>query len=153
MSKTNPVAPAKMVRVLHGPNLNLLGERDPDVYGPATLAEIEQLARSRAEMLGLSVDFRQTNHEGGLVEAVQASGREAQGIVINAGALTHYSGALADALGAVRTPVVEVHLSNIYAREPWRRTSVVSPVATATIAGFGTMGYVFALDAMAGFLA
>lgn len=153
MSKSNPVAPAKVVRVLHGPNLNLLGERDPEVYGPATLAEIEELARSRAETLGLAVDFRQTNHEGELVDAVQASGREAQGVVINAGALTHYSGALADALAALPTPVVEVHLSNIHAREPWRRTSVVAPVVTATIAGFGTMGYVFALDAMAGFLA
>ena len=148
---TEPGAP--VVRVLHGPNLNMLGNRDPEFYGDATLGEIEKLSAARAEMLGLRAEFLQTNHEGELVDAVQAAGHEAAGIVINPGALTHYSFALADALGDLEIPVVEVHLSNIYAREEWRRKSVVSPSATACLAGFGTMGYVFGLDAMAGFLA
>ena len=149
-----PAAPAgPTVRVLHGPNLNTLGSRDPQVYGTATLAEIEQLTAQRAAMLGITVEFFQSNHEGDLVEAVQAAGRQVQGIVINPGALTHYSRALADALETVDIPVIEVHLSNIHAREDWRATSVTAPHATAIVAGFNTMGYVFAVDAMAGFLA
>lgn len=142
-----------LIRVLHGPNLNLLGSREPEVYGTATLVEIEGLVHSRAELVGLSCEFLQSNHEGDLIEAVQGAGREAHGIIINGGALTHYSLSLADALADVSIPSVEVHLSNIYAREEWRRTSVVSPVVTASLCGFGTMGYVFAVDAMAGFLA
>lgn len=142
-----------LIRVLHGPNLNLLGVREPDMYGPATLTEIEGLVHNRAELVGLTCEFLQSNHEGDLVEAVQAAAREAHGIIINGGALTHYSMSLADALSAVTVPAVEVHLTNIYAREEWRRTSVVSPVVTASLCGFGTMGYVFAIDAMAGFLA
>jgi len=147
-----PAPQRPVVRVLHGPNLNVLGTREPDIYGPGTLGEIEQLVHGRAELVGLSVEFLQSNHEGDLVDAVQAAAREAHGIILNPGALTHYSMALTDALAAVRVPVVEIHISNIYAREEWRRHSVVSPVATATLCGFGTMGYVFAVDAMAGFL-
>jgi 3-dehydroquinate dehydratase-2 len=142
-----------LIRVLHGPNLNLLGDRQPEVYGPATLAEIEEFTRERAEAMALAVDFLQTNDEGEMVEAVQAAGREASGLILNAGALTHYSFALADALAAVSIPTVEVHITNFHAREEWRRKSVISPYVTATLAGFGTMGYVFAVDAMAGFLA
>lgn len=142
-----------LIRVLHGPNLNLLGSREPELYGPATLTEIEGLVHNRAELVGLTCEFLQSNHEGDLVEAVQAAAREAHGIIINGGALTHYSMSLTDALSAVTVPAVEVHLTNIYEREEWRRTSVVSPVVTATLCGFGTMGYVFAVDAMAGFLA
>lgn len=145
-------APAAVIRVLHGPNLNLLGERDPEYYGSGTLAEIEQMTASRADVLGLATEFFQTNREGELVDAVQAAGQQAQGIIINPGALTHYSRALADALAHVEVPVVEVHLSNIYARDEWRRTSVTSQHATAVIAGFRQMGYIFAVDAMAGFL-
>lgn len=148
-----PAPAGPTVRVLHGPNLNTLGSRDPQVYGTATLAEIEQLTAQRAAMLGITVEFFQSNHEGDLVEAVQAAGRQVQGIVINPGALTHYSRALADALETVDIPVIEVHLSNIHAREDWRATSVTAPHATAVVAGFNTMGYVFAVDAMAGFLA
>ncbi|MBX7159965.1 MAG: 3-dehydroquinate dehydratase [Acidimicrobiia bacterium] len=142
-----------LIRVLHGPNLNLLGSREPEVYGTATLAEIENLVHNRAELVGLTCEFLQSNHEGDLVEAVQGAGREAHGIIINGGALTHYSMALTDALSAVTVPVVEVHLTNIYARDAWRRESVISPVVTACLCGFGQMGYVFAVDAMAGFLA
>ncbi|MCC7076714.1 MAG: 3-dehydroquinate dehydratase [Acidimicrobiia bacterium] len=141
-----------LIRILHGPNLNLLGERDPEHYGSETLAEIEHLAMQRGEVLGLATEFFHTNHEGELVEAVQAAGRQAQGIIINPGALTHYSRALADAIDAVDIPVVEVHLSNIHARDEWRRTSVTAPCVTAIIAGFRQMGYVFAIDAMSGFL-
>lgn len=143
---------AKLIRVLHGPNLNLLGDRDPETYGDATLAEIERVAMQRGETLGLGTEFFQTNSEAELVEAVQAAGRQASGIILNPGALTHYSRALADAIDHVNIPVVEIHLSNIYAREQWRRMSVTAPYATAVIAGFRQMGYVFAMDAMAGFL-
>lgn len=155
MARNEPeAAPQRpVIRVLHGPNLNLLGSREPEVYGPATLAEIESLVHNRAELVGLSCEFLQTNHEGDLVDAVQGAGREAHGLIINGGALTHYSRSLADAISAVTIPSVEVHLSNIYGREEWRRTSVISPVVTACLCGFGTMGYVFAVDAMAGFLA
>ncbi|MFN8105738.1 MAG: type II 3-dehydroquinate dehydratase [Acidimicrobiia bacterium] len=155
MARTDadPTPQRPLIRVLHGPNLNLLGSREPDVYGTATLTEIEGLVHNRAELVGLTCEFLQSNHEGDLVEAVQAAAREAHGIIINGGALTHYSMSLADALSAVTVPAVEVHLSNIYAREEWRRNSVVSPVVTACLCGFGTMGYVFAVDAMAGFLA
>ena len=155
MARTDadPTPQRPLIRVLHGPNLNLLGSREPDVYGTATLTEIEGLVHNRAELVGLTCEFLQFNHEGDLVEAVQAAARETHGIIINGGALTHYSMSLADALSAVTVPAVEVHLSNIYAREEWRRNSVVSPVVTACLCGFGTMGYVFAVDAMAGFLA
>lgn len=148
-----PAEPQRpLIRVLHGPNLNLLGSREPEVYGAATLGEIEDLVHSRADLVGLSCEFLQSNHEGDLVEAVQNAGREAHGIILNAGALTHYSMSLTDALAAVTVPVVEVHLTNIYAREEWRRQSVVSPVVTACLCGFGKNGYVFAVDAMAAFL-
>ncbi len=145
-------APRPIISVLHGPNLNMLGARDPEVYGKHTLAEIEHLARTRGEMLGLVAEFFQTNHEGELIDAVQDAAQNADGIVINPGALTHYSRALGDALDATSKPKVEVHLSNIYARDEWRRTSVTSPYVTAVIAGFSTMGYVFAMDSMAGFI-
>jgi len=144
---------SRLVCVLHGPNLNLLGQRDPAVYGMDTLSDIEDLMRERAASLGLAVEFFQSNREGVLVEAVQSARSEAHGIVINPGALTHYSRALQDALSILTIPVVEVHLSNVHAREEWRRLSVISPVSTGTITGFGVMGYVFALDALAGLFA
>jgi 3-dehydroquinate dehydratase-2 len=138
----------KPVFVLNGPNLNLLGERETAVYGKTTLADIEALTRDKAAALGLTVEFRQTNHEGELVEWIHEAGRAARGIVLNAGAYTHTSVALHDALRAVRMPVVEVHLSNIFAREPFRHHSYVSPQARGIICGFGPKGYELALEAL-----
>jgi 3-dehydroquinate dehydratase-2 len=136
------------VFVLNGPNLNLLGQREPGVYGKATLAEIERHCHEAAKRLGLSVDFRQTNHEGMLIDWLHEAAGKAKGIVINPGAFTHTSIGVHDALKAVGLPAVEVHLSNIFAREPFRHHSYVSPVAVGLISGFGPLGYILALEAM-----
>ncbi len=135
--------------VLNGPNLNLLGTRDPATYGRDSLADIEALCAERGDALGLRVDFRQTNSEAELVDWIQAARDTAAGIVINAGALTHTSVAILDALEAVGLPVVEVHLSNIHRREPFRRHSYVAAAAQGMICGFGSHGYVLALEALA----
>ncbi|WP_437123474.1 type II 3-dehydroquinate dehydratase [Limimonas halophila] len=135
--------------VLNGPNLNLLGQREPGVYGGDTLATIEALCHDRARAHGLAVDFHQSNHEGELVELVHAAGARCRGIVVNAGAYTHTSVALLDALRAVRLPVVEVHLSNVFQRESFRHHSYIAPVALGVISGFGKDGYAFAIDALA----
>ena len=140
---------APVVLVVSGPNLKLLGEREPGVYGTATLAEVVEAARQRAEALGLVMDHVQSNHEGDLVEAVHAARGRCAALVVNPGALTHYGWSLHDALAAFDGPIVEVHLSNPAAREPWRHTSVVAPVAAGTISGFGAVGYVLAMDATA----
>jgi 3-dehydroquinate dehydratase II len=140
---------ASSIRILNGPNLNLLGTRQPEVYGRETLADIETACRTRAGALGFELRFKQSNSEGELVSWIQeARGRDA-GIVINAGAYTHTSIAIHDALAAVELPVIEVHLSNIFRREPFRHHSYVSGVAKGVICGFGGHGYVLALDAMA----
>jgi 3-dehydroquinate dehydratase-2 len=138
-----------LVLLLHGPNLNLLGEREPEVYGTATLADHVATARAAAVDLGLDIEDHQSNHEGELVELIHAARGRCAAIVINPGALTHYAWSLHDALAAFDGPVVEVHLSNPNAREPWRHTSVVSPVATGSIVGFGGTGYELALRAVA----
>jgi 3-dehydroquinate dehydratase-2 len=151
---TDPSASATpIVLLLSGPNLDLLGERQPEVYGTATLADHVATAAAEAERHGLRLEHLQSNHEGELVEAVHAARRRAAAIVVNAGALTHYSWALHDALAAFEGPIVELHLSNPGGREPWRHTSVVAPVASGTIAGFGGDGYRLALDATARLLA
>ncbi|MGI5159012.1 type II 3-dehydroquinate dehydratase [Microbispora sp. CA-102843] len=137
--------PDPRVLVLNGPNLNLLGRREPAVYGTTTLADIEALSLAAAREHGLALDFRQSNHEGVLIDAVQEAGREMDAIVINAGGYTHTSVALRDALAAVGLPVVEVHLTNIHRREPYRRHSYVSEVADALICGAGPHGYALAL--------
>jgi 3-dehydroquinate dehydratase II len=137
------------VLVLNGPNLNLLGTREPEVYGRDTLADIEQLCRDTAAGLGLAVDLRQSNSEGALVDAVQEARNGHAGIVINPAAYSHTSIALMDALSACALPVVEVHLSNIHRREEFRHHSYVSRVAGAVIAGCGAQGYVFALQRIA----
>ncbi|GAB3143156.1 type II 3-dehydroquinate dehydratase [Microbispora hainanensis] len=137
--------PDPRVLVLNGPNLNLLGRREPAVYGITTLADIEELSLAAAREHGLALDFRQSNHEGVLIDAVQEAGREMDAIVINAGGYTHTSVALRDALAAAGLPVVEVHLTNIHRREPYRRRSYVSEVADALICGAGPHGYPLAL--------
>ncbi len=138
-----------MVLLLSGPNLDLLGEREPAMYGTATLDDVVAGARQAAESHGLALEHRQSNHEGDLVEEVHAARGRCAAIVVNAGALTHYSWSLHDALAAFDGVVVEVHLSNPNAREPWRHTSVVSPVADGTIAGFKELGYPLAMEAVA----
>jgi 3-dehydroquinate dehydratase II len=139
----------KPVYVLNGPNLNLLGHRQPEIYGRDTLADIHARLTVRAGALGLSVEFRQTNHEGDLVSWVQEAREKASAIIINAGAYTHTSVALLDALMACDLAVMEVHLSNIYKREPFRHKSYISPAALGVICGLGPKGYELALDALA----
>ena len=144
------MAKPPLVFVLNGPNLNMLGQRQPKVYGRATLADVEKLCRARADALGLAVDFRQTNHEGELVGWIQEARKAAAGIVINAGAYTHTSVAILDALLTTEKPVIEVHLSNVFRRESFRHHSYVSPAALGVIAGCGPLGYALALEALAG---
>lgn len=141
--------PDGRVLLLNGPNLNLLGQRSPELYGTATLDDHVEAARKAASAVGLSLEHLQSNHEGELVEAVHAARGRCAAIIINPGAFTHYSWALHDALETFDGPVVEVHISNPNAREPWRHTSVVSPVATGTITGFRGHGYVLAVEAVA----
>jgi 3-dehydroquinate dehydratase-2 len=140
----------KPVYVLNGPNLNLLGEREREVYGAETLAGIEQRCRIVAAQHDLAIEFRQTNLEGELVSWVQEAREKASAVIINAAAYTHTSVALHDALKMLAVPVVEVHLSNIYKREPFRHHSYVSPVAAGVICGFGGRGYALAIEAVAG---
>lgn len=144
---------AKPLFVLNGPNLNLLGTREPEIYGHTTLADIEAAARARAGVAGLGVDFRQTNHEGELVDWVQEARTKAAGLILNAGAYTHTSLALHDALKALDIPVIEVHISNPYRREPFRHTSYVAPAATGVICGVGAQGYSLAVEALAALIA
>lgn len=137
------------ILVLNGPNLNLLGVREPQTYGSETLADIEEACLERAATLDLAVDFRQSNHEGQLVDWIQEAREGADGIIINAGAYSHSSIAILDALRACELPIVEVHLSNIFAREPYRHHSYVSGAARGVICGFGAQSYILALEAIA----
>ena len=141
---------AKTVYVLNGPNLNLLGKREPETYGRATLADVEKLCRDAAARHALALEFRQSNHEGEIVDQIhEAHGKAAAGIVINAGAYTHTSVAIRDAIAAVTVPVIEVHISNIFARESFRHLSHIAPVAKASLCGFGVAGYALAIDGLA----
>ena len=140
------------VYILNGPNLNLLGLREPDIYGSDTLASIEASSRSKAKGLGLDLVFKQTNIEGELVNLIHEAREKASGIIINAGAYTHTSVALHDAIKAVGLPAIEVHLSNVYAREAYRHHSYISPAARGVICGFGPQSYELALDALAAIL-
>jgi 3-dehydroquinate dehydratase II len=141
---------AKTIYVLNGPNLNLLGSREPEIYGRATLADIEKLCRGSAKRHGFAIEFRQSNHEGELVDWIQeARAEKAAGLVINPAGYGHTSVAILDALATLEAPVIEVHVSNIHARESFRRRSYVSQIARAVLCGFGIHGYALAIDGLA----
>jgi 3-dehydroquinate dehydratase-2 len=144
---------AKSIYVLNGPNLNLLGTREPQTYGRDTLKDVERLCGEAATRHKLDLVFRQSNHEGELIDWIHEAGaKKAAGVVINPGGYTHTSVAIRDAVGAVTVPVIEVHISNIFAREEFRHHSHVAPVAKATLAGFGVAGYALAIDGLAAML-
>jgi 3-dehydroquinate dehydratase-2 len=136
------------VLILHGPNLNLTGYRQPDVYGKMSLDEINERIQRHAGEIGAEVRILQTNHEGTIIDTIQEHRSWAEGIIINAGGLTHYSIAVRDALVSVRMPVVEVHLSNVHAREEFRRHSVIAPITVGQVVGFGPQSYLLALSAL-----
>ncbi len=142
-----------IIALLHGPNLNLLGQREPHIYGSATLADYVAVVGAAAAVHGHTVESLQANHEGVLVDAIQSARGHAAAIIINPGAFTHYAWAIHDALAAFDGPIIEVHISNPNAREPWRHTSVVAPVATGSIMGLGIHGYELAVQAVAAKLA
>ncbi len=142
------MTPMARYLVINGPNLNALGRRSTGHYGTRTLAEIEASMTEKAKALGVDVEFFQSNHEGAMIDYIQGNSEGARGIIVNAGALTHYGYSLRDALADANLPVVEVHLSNIHARERWRRRSVLSDVVRGQIAGLGWRGYVAALEVL-----
>ena len=140
------------ILILNGPNLNLLGTRQPEVYGPTTLNDIEAICAAKAISLGVTVEFVQSNHEGVLIDQLHAARGVFDGIILNAGAYTHTSIALMDAVASIMLPVVELHLSNIHAREAFRHQSYIAPVAIGQICGFGAAGYPLAMEAFTGYL-
>ena len=137
------------ILILNGPNLNLLGTRQPEVYGRTTLSDIEAMCRAHGERIGVDVSFMQSNHEGALIDAIHEARGERDGLILNAGAYTHTSVALMDAISSAEIPAIELHLSNVHARESFRHTSYIAKVAVGVICGFGPAGYELAIDAMA----
>lgn len=142
----------RSILILNGPNLNLLGTRQPEVYGPTTLADIEALCHAKAQELGVEIAFVQSNHEGELVDLLHGARGVHAGIILNAGAYTHTSVALMDAISSIMVPVIELHLSNIHAREEFRQKSYIAPVAVGQICGFGAAGYPLAMDAILSYI-
>lgn len=138
--------------LLSGPNLNLLGEREPETYGDETLEEHVEAAKNKAAESGCIIEHFQSNHEGEIVDSIHAARNRCSGIIINPGAFTHYAWSIHDALSSFEGPVIELHISNPASREPWRHTSVVAPVSSGTIAGFGAKGYQMAIDAIVGMI-
>jgi len=136
------------ILILNGPNLNLLGTRQPEVYGRTTLSDIEAMCRAHGERIGVDVSFMQSNHEGALIDAIHEARGERDGLILNAGAYTHTSVALMDAISSAEIPAIELHLSNVHARESFRHTSYIAQVAVGVICGFGARGYTLAMDAM-----
>ena len=136
------------VAVIHGPNLNLLGTREPEIYGRTTLAEIDALLRTAADVLGVTLSSAQYNSEGAIIDALQAAGTSMDGVILNPAAYTHYSHAIRDAIAAIPIPVIEVHLSNIHAREEYRHKSVTAGASVGIVAGFGAQSYILALRAL-----
>ncbi len=153
MATVTLVVVSDLVLLLHGPNLNLLGEREPEVYGTDTLHDYVEFARASAAEHGLAIEAHQSNAEGELIDLIHGARHRCAAIVINPGAFTHYAWAIHDALAAFDGPIVEVHISNPNAREPWRHTSVIAPVATGSVMGFGKQGYDLAVRAVAARLA
>ncbi|GAB5387921.1 MAG: type II 3-dehydroquinate dehydratase [Alphaproteobacteria bacterium] len=141
-----------LITIINGPNLNMLGQREPEIYGATTLPQIERMCSRHAAEMGLEIEFKQSNHEGALIDWLHDARENADGIIINAGAYTHTSIAVMDALKLTDLPVIELHLSNTHARESFRHHSYIAPVATGIIQGFGPAGYRLAIDAMAGLL-
>lgn len=152
MAQTKAARKAKPVLVLNGPNLNMLGKREPEKYGRTTLADVQRLTEEAGQRLGLTVDFRQSNSEGELVGWIQDARETASGIILNAGAYTHTSVALLDAIKAAEVPAIEVHITNVFQREAFRHHSYISLAAVGVICGFGPKGYVLALEALADML-
>lgn len=138
----------KKILVINGPNLNLLGKREPDIYGTDTLGSIEDIIKEEGKRLEVEVDTFQTNHEGNIIDAIQNATGKYNSIILNAGAYTHYSIAIRDAISSVKVPVIEVHLSNIHSREEFRKVSVIAPVCKGQISGFGAHSYILALNAV-----
>ncbi|TES91997.1 MAG: type II 3-dehydroquinate dehydratase [Desulfobacteraceae bacterium] len=142
----------RQVLIIHGPNLNMLGKREPEIYGKTTLDEINSMLEEHGKRLGIAVETFQSNHEGAIVDKIQEAAKAQKGIIINPAAYTHTSVAIRDALLLLDIPVIEIHISNIYKREPFRHKSMISDVATAQIVGFGVKGYSMALEALAGMI-
>ncbi len=142
----------RQVLIIHGPNLNMLGKREPEIYGKTTLDEINSMLEEHGKRLGIAVETFQSNHEGAIVDKIQEASKSQKGIIINPAAYTHTSVAIRDALLLLDIPVIEIHISNIHKREPFRHKSLISDVATAQIAGFGVKGYSMALEALAGMI-